>query len=203
MFTLPKLTYAYNALEPSIDAETMEIHHSKHHQGYADKLNKSLENHPKFLEKKIETLLSDLQKLPPEIKTTVQNNGGGYANHSLFWSILSPNAKKKPTGKLLEKINSTFGNFTKFKEEFSVTTASQFGSGWGWLIKNPQDNLEIITTANQNSPLSRGLTPLMTVDIWEHAYYLKYQNRRPDYLKAIWNVIDWEQVEKNLAKSEI
>jgi len=195
MFTLPKLTYAYNALEPSIDARTMEIHHSKHHQGYVNKLNKTLENHPELLEKKIENLLIDLKKLPTKIKIAVQNNGGGHANHSLFWSILSPDAKQEPRGKLLEKINSTFGSFAKFKKEFSAKTAGQFGSGWGWLVKTPSGKLEIMTTNNQDSPLSRGLIPLLTIDVWEHAYYLKYQNRRPDYLEAIWNVIDWEEVE--------
>lgn len=197
MFTLPKLNYKYNALEPSIDAQTMEVHHSKHHQGYTDKLNAALENHPELQEKKIEDLLSDLQELPAEIKTAVQNNGGGYANHALFWSILSPNAKKEPTGKLLEAIEETFGSFTEFKKEFSATTAGQFGSGWGWLVKTPAGKLKIMATSNQDSPLSEGLTPLLTVDVWEHAYYLKYQNRRPDYLTEIWNVIDWAEIEKN------
>jgi len=194
MFTLPKLNYEFSALEPTIDAKTMEIHYSKHHQAYIDKLNAALETHPELQSLSVEELLSDLNKLPSDIKGAVTNHGGGNYNHTLFWSILSPAPQAQPTGLLNEAIEKAFGSFTDFKTQFETATAGQFGSGWGWLVKDGEE-VKIVTTPNQNTPFSDGLTPLLGVDVWEHAYYLNYQNRRPDYLKAIWNVIDWKQVE--------
>lgn len=196
MHTLPKLNFEFAALEPTIDARTMEIHYTKHHQAYLDKLNAALEKYEDLQKLTAEELLSDLSKVPAEIRTAVINHGGGHANHSLFWSILSPKPQAEPTGKLLATINSTFGSLAEFKTQFETATAGQFGSGWGWLVKGPTETLKIVTTPNQNSPLSEGLTPILGVDVWEHAYYLNYQNRRPDYLKAIWQVIDWAAVEK-------
>ncbi len=194
MFTLPKLNYEFSALEPTIDAKTMEIHYSKHHQAYIDKLNAALENHPELQSQSVEELLSDLNKIPSDIKGAVTNHGGGHYNHTLFWSILSPTPQAQPTGLLNEAIERAFGSFAEFKTQFETATAGQFGSGWGWLVKEGED-VKIVTTPNQNTPLSDSLTPLLGVDVWEHAYYLNYQNRRPDYLKAIWQVIDWKQVE--------
>jgi Fe-Mn family superoxide dismutase len=200
MYTLPELNYNYADLEPVIDAQTMEIHHSKHHQGYVTKLNDGLQNHPELLEKDIHDLLTDFKNLPDDVKKTVRNNGGGHANHTLFWSILTPQKQEGPTGELLNKINSTFGSLEDFKKKFEETTAGQFGSGWGWLVQDKQGELQIISTANQDSPLMDGLHPVLGVDVWEHAYYLHYQNRRPEYLSSIWDVINWEQVGKNLKK---
>jgi len=194
MYTLPKLNFDYADLEPIIDARTMEIHHSKHHQGYVNKLNAGLENHPDLIKKDITELLKDFKNLPEEVKKAVRNNGGGHANHTLFWSILTPNKQAGPTGGLLKAIENSFGNFDQFKKEFETKTAGQFGSGWGWLIKNDDGKLEITTTANQDSPLMDGLSPILGIDVWEHAYYLNYQNRRPDYLSSIWDAINWEQV---------
>lgn len=199
MHTLPKLNFEFAALEPTIDARTMEIHYSKHHQAYLDKLNAALEKYEDLQKLTAEELLSDLAKVPAEIRPAVINHGGGHANHSLFWSILSPKPQAEPTGELLTAINSTFGSVADFKTQFETATAGQFGSGWGWLVKGPAETLKIVTTPNQNSPLSEGLTPILGVDVWEHAYYLNYQNRRPDYLKAIWQVIDWSAVEKRYA----
>lgn len=193
MFTLPKLNFEYSDLEPTIDAKTMDIHHSKHHQGYINKLNAALEEHPELLKKEINEILLNFKNLPDEIKKAVRNNGGGHSNHTLFWSILSPE-KSEPSGELLNAINDAFGSFIEFKKQFEEATAGQFGSGWGWLIKTENNDLKIVTTPNQDSPLMDNQTPIFGVDVWEHAYYLHYQNRRPDYLSSIWEVINWGKV---------
>ena len=193
MFTLPKLNFEYSDLEPTIDAQTMEIHHSKHHQGYINKLNAALEEHPELLKKEINEILLNFKNLPDDIKKAVRNNGGGHSNHTLFWSILSPE-KSEPSGALLKAINDTFGSFVDFKKQFEEATAAQFGSGWGWLVKTENNDLKIVTTPNQDSPLMDKQTPIFGVDVWEHAYYLHYQNRRPDYLTSIWDVISWDKV---------
>lgn len=192
-YKLPDLPYEHDALEPHIDKKTMEIHHGKHHQGYTNKVNAALEGH-KFSELPIEDVLSRINEVPEDIRQNVINNGGGYANHKLFWSILSPNGGGNPTGKLANAIKSKFGSFDKFKEEFSSTAAGQFGSGWGWLCVDDSGELKVISTPNQDSPLMNGLTPILGVDVWEHAYYLHYQNRRPDYISAFWNIVNWEKV---------
>jgi Fe-Mn family superoxide dismutase len=196
MFILPKIQYGYAALEPHIDAKTMEIHHTKHHQGYVDKLNAALQEHPELLEKPVEELVSQLHTLPESVMTAVQNNGGGHANHSLFWTILSPTPKTAPEGALADAITEKFGSLEDFKTEFASTAAAQFGSGWGWLVVTAEKKLSIISTPNQDSPLTQGKTPILGVDVWEHAYYLNYQNRRPDYLQAFWSVANWAAVEK-------
>src|SRR5215471_15222104 len=194
-YQLPKLPYAYDALEPHIDARTMEIHYTKHHQAYVDNLNKAVKGTD--LEKKtVEDLISDLKAVPENIRTAVRNNGGGHANHSFFWKIMGPKAGGEPKGKLGDDIKSAFGGFDQFKEKFADAGVKRFGSGWAWLIKKG-GKLEIISTANQDSPLMDGNTPILGVDVWEHAYYLNYQNRRPDYLKAWWNVVNWDAVAKN------
>lgn len=195
-YELPELPYEHDALEPSIDKRTMEIHHGKHHQGYTNKVNAALEGHP-FADLPIEEVLSRIEEVPEDIRQAVINNGGGYANHNLFWTVLSPNGGGEPSGELAEAIKEKYGSFDKFKEKFSSTAASQFGSGWGWLCVDDSGKLKVISTANQDSPYMHGLTPILGVDVWEHAYYLHYQNRRPDYLSAIWDVINWDQVEEN------
>lgn len=195
-FTLPKLAYAYDALEPYIDAQTMEIHHTKHHQGYTDKLNAALEGNAELAAQPIEEILKNLAAVPEGIHTAVRNNSGGYANHSLFWEIIGPNAGGVPGGELISAINQTFETFEKFKEQFSQTAASVFGSGWAWLAIDVDNQLKVISTPNQDSPLSQGMTPIAGLDVWEHAYYLKYQNRRPEYIEAFWNVINWSAVEQ-------
>lgn len=192
-YELPSLPYEHDALEPHIDKRTMEIHHGKHHQGYTNKVNAALEGH-KFADLPIEEVLSKITEVPEDIRQGVINNGGGYANHKLFWSILSPNGGGEPTGKLADAIKSEFDNFEKFKEEFSSTAAGQFGSGWGWLCVDDSGDLKVISTPNQDSPLMNGLTPILGVDVWEHAYYLHYQNRRPDYISAFWNIVNWDKV---------
>lgn len=197
MFELPELKYKYTDLEPYIDAQTMEIHYSKHHQGYVNNLNKALENHPELSDKSVEELLQELNSLPEDIQTAVRNNGGGHYNHSLFWNIMSPNPQTQPSDKLLEMINRDFGSIDKLKEEFNNAAAKRFGSGWAWLVQDG-GKLEVISTPNQDSPVSQGKNALMSVDVWEHAYYLKYQNKRGDYVSAWWNVLDWEAVENNL-----
>ncbi len=198
-FTLPKLPYAYDALEPVIDEKTMTIHHTKHHQGYVDKLNAALVDHHHLLHKSVEDLVSDLDKLPEAVRTAVRNNGGGHANHSLFWKCMKPvGGEVSINSNLAGVIESTFGSMDKLKEQFSTAGASQFGSGWAWLVAS-DGKLEVVATANQDSPLSMGKTPILGLDVWEHAYYLQYQNRRADYIDAWWKVVNWEQVAKNLA----
>jgi Fe-Mn family superoxide dismutase len=195
-FTLPALPYAPDALEPSIDKLTMEIHHGKHHAAYVTNLNKALESAPELATKSLDELLANnLAIVPDAIKTAVRNNGGGHANHSLFWTLLGPHAGGKPSGALAEAINSTFGSFDTLKEKLTAAGIGRFGSGWAWLIAH-NSKLEIISTPNQDSPVFEGKFPLLGIDVWEHAYYLKYQNRRPEYLAAIWNVVNWTEVEK-------
>mgnify|MGYP001388146301 CR=1 FL=1 len=199
-YTLPKLPYDYAALEPHIDAETMMIHHTKHHQAYIDKLLDALKQHPELLAKSPTELVSDLEAVPEDIRTAVRNHGGGHVNHSFFWKIMGPDKGGKPSGPLAAAIDDAFGDFDKFKEKFAAAGAGQFGSGWAWLVKG-DDGLEIVSTANQDSPLSSGKTPILGVDVWEHAYYLKYRNVRGDYLNAWWNVVDWDQAAKNFAEA--
>ncbi|MFC4388517.1 superoxide dismutase [Gracilibacillus marinus] len=192
-FTLPELPYAYDALEPHIDKETMNIHHTKHHNTYITKLNAALEGHSEFDGKSVEEILANLDAVPEEIRTAVRNNGGGHANHSLFWTLLSPNGGGAPKGELAEAIDSAFGSFDAFKEEFANAGANRFGSGWAWLVVD-NGQLAITSTPNQDTPISEGKTPILGLDVWEHAYYLKYQNKRPDYIQAFWNVVDWDKV---------
>lgn len=196
MFTLPKLPYAFDALEPHIDAGTMEIHYTKHHQTYTDKLNAALKNHEDLQKKDIRDLLANLDSLPEDIRTPVRNNGGGYLNHWVFWEIMSPDGGGEPTGDLADKIKKDFGDFESFKEKLVDAGVGQFGSGWAWLVLN-NGKLEVMSTPNQDNPISEGKEPILGVDVWEHAYYLKYQNRRPDYLEAWWNVVNWEGVSEH------
>lgn len=191
---LPELGYSYDALEPHIDARTMEIHHSKHHAAYTDKLNAAIEGNSELEDLPVDELLADLGALPEEIRTAIRNNGGGYANHTFFWTVMSPGGGSEPGGELAEAINSTFGSFDQFKEKFSAAAAGQFGSGWAWLVVDGTGVLKVYSTANQDSPLSEGDEPILCLDVWEHAYYLNYQNRRPGYIEAWWNVVDWDQV---------
>lgn len=193
-YSLPELSYAYDALEPHIDARTMEIHHSKHHNGYVTKVNAALEGTP-LADKPIEEVIADLGSVPADKKTAVQNNGGGHANHSLFWTILSGSGGGTPSGPLGEAIDSAFGSFDKFKEEFSKAAATRFGSGWAWLSVDG-GKLVVESTANQDNPLMEGRTPIAGLDVWEHAYYLNYQNKRPDYIEAFFSVVDWDAVSK-------
>ena len=194
-YELPKLPYEYDALEPHIDKETMNIHHTKHHNTYVTNLNNALEGHDDLSAKSVEELIANLDAVPEDIRTAVRNNGGGHANHSLFWTLLCPNGGGAPTGSLAEAIDSKFGSFDKFKEEFQKAGATRFGSGWAWLVVN-NGELEITSTPNQDNPLMDGKTPILGLDVWEHAYYLKYQNRRPDYMSAFWNVVKWDEVQK-------
>jgi Fe-Mn family superoxide dismutase len=194
MYTLPKLPYAYNALEPHIDAKTMEIHHTKHHQTYVDKLNAAVEKYPDLAAMPVEELLKSMDRVPEEVKTAVQNHGGGHANHSLWWTILGPQAGGKPEGEMMAAFESDFGSFEKFTEEFNMLATNRFGSGWAWLVVTPDTSLALTSTANQDSPLMQNLTPILGLDVWEHAYYLNYQNRRPEYIKAFWNVVNWAEV---------
>ncbi|MBA4537543.1 superoxide dismutase [Bacillus aquiflavi] len=195
-FTLPELPYDFHALAPHIDEETMKIHHGKHHNTYVANLNNALKPHPELTEKSLNDLLSNLEAVPESARTAVRNNGGGHANHSLFWTILSPNGGGEPTGELAEAINKKFGGFAQFKEEFAKAAATRFGSGWAWLVVN-NGELEVTSTPNQDTPIMEGKTPILGLDVWEHAYYLNYQNRRPDYINAFWNVVNWEEVAKN------
>jgi len=197
-YTLPELGYPYNSLEPHIDAQTMEIHHTKHHNTYVTKLNAAIEG-SNLGDQPIEALISDIPSLPQDKQTAVRNNGGGHANHSLFWTLLSASGGGEPTGAVKEAIESTFGGFDSFKEKFADAAAGRFGSGWAWLIVKPDGSLAITSTPNQDSPLMKGIaevegTPVLGLDVWEHAYYLNYQNRRPDYIAAFWNVVDWGKV---------
>ena len=193
-FELPPLPYAEDALEPHIDARTMSIHHDKHHAGYTNNLNAALEGHSALANKSIEALLGDLDSVPESIRTAVRNNGGGYANHSLFWSVMSPNGGGEPTGELAAAINSAFGSFAAFKEQFSKAAGSRFGSGWAWLYVDGSGNLAVGSTPNQDTTLMEGSTPMLGLALWEHAYYLNYQNRRPDYVEAFFNLINWKEV---------
>lgn len=198
-YELPALTYAYDALEPFIDKETMNIHHTKHHQTYVTKLNEALAAHAELQKKTVEDLVRDLGSVPDAIQTAVRNHGGGHANHSFFWKILKKDVK--PSGKIIEAINSTFGGQEQFKEKFTAAAAGVFGSGWAWLVASG-GKLEIMSTPNQDSPLTQGKTPIIGIDVWEHAYYLKYQNRRPEYIGAFFNVINWDEVNKMLASAK-
>lgn len=195
-FELPKLAYAYDALEPHIDARTMEIHYSKHHQAYTNNLNAALEKYPELADKMVGDLLKDLESVPEDIRAAVRNNGGGYKNHKIFWAIMSPDGGGEPTGALAEAINEAFGDFASFQEAFAKAAATQFGSGWAWLCKDDSGKLSVVGMPNQDNPMSIGLTPLMGIDVWEHAYYLNYQNRRPDYIAAWWNVVNWDEVSR-------
>lgn len=199
-FKLMDLPYPYDALEPHIDARTMEIHHTKHHQGYTNNLNAALDKYPELQNKSARELLENLDSLPEDIRTAVRNNGGGYKNHNIFWKVMSPNGGGNPSGNLAEAINKAFGSFESFKETFSKAAATRFGSGWAWLCKKSDGSLVVTSTPNQDSPFSEGLLPLMGVDVWEHAYYLNYQNRRGDYIAAFWNVVNWEEVEHRFEK---
>lgn len=195
-YKLPDLPYKYDALEPHIDERTMKIHHTKHHQGYTDKVNAALEGHP-FADLPIEEVLSRINEVPEGKRQAVINNGGGFANHKLFWKVLSPDGGGQPDGKLADDIKKTFGSFDDFKEKFSNASAGQFGSGWGWLCVDSSGGMKVVSTPNQDSPYMNGLTPILGLDVWEHAYYLNYQNRRPDYISAFWNVVNWDQVAQN------
>jgi superoxide dismutase, Fe-Mn family len=201
-FELAPLPYAEDALEPHIDARTMNIHHGKHHAAYTNNLNAALANYPDLAGKSIEALLGDLDSIPADIRTAVRNNGGGFANHNLFWNIMSPNGGGEPTGELAAAINATFGGFATFKEQFSKAAATRFGSGWAWLYVDGAGNLAVGSTPNQDTPLMEGNTPILGLDVWEHAYYLHYQNRRPDYVSAWWNVVDWDAVAANYAAAK-
>ncbi len=196
-YDLPKLPYSYDALEPHIDARTMEIHYSKHHAGYVSKLNAALEKHPDLQGQTVEDLIKGIDSVPEGIRTAVRNNGGGHANHSLFWTVMGPGGGGEPGGKLGDAIQSTFGDFATFKDQFSNAAATRFGSGWAWLVASGA-KLTVESTPNQDSPLMEGRTPILGLDVWEHAYYLKYQNKRPDYIAAWWNVINWDEVVKRL-----
>ncbi len=198
---LPALPYEFNALEPHIDEETMKIHHGKHHNTYVTKLNAALEGHADLQDKGINALVSNLDAVPENIRTAVRNNGGGHANHTMFWQMLSPNGGGAPKGEVADAINSKFGSFEKFQEEFAAAAAGRFGSGWAWLVVN-NGELEVTSTPNQDTPLTDGKTPVLGLDVWEHAYYLNYQNRRPDYISAFWNVVNWDEVEKRYQEAK-
>jgi Fe-Mn family superoxide dismutase len=192
---LPNLPYGFEALEPHIDAQTMQIHHGKHHAAYVNNLNAALDKHAELHRKSLDSLLAEINQVPEDIRTAVRNNGGGHANHSMFWTIMTPKGGGEPKGKLGDVIQKTFGDFARFKEQFAQAATTRFGSGWAWLAL-AKGKLEIYSTANQDNPLMDGKQPVMGLDVWEHAYYLKYQNRRPDYIAAWWNVVDWRAIEK-------
>ncbi|KAF0108276.1 MAG: Superoxide dismutase [Anaerolineaceae bacterium] len=194
-FQLTPLPYAYDALEPTIDAQTMTIHHDKHHAAYVNNLNAALEKHPELSGKSLEALLADLNAVPEDIRTAVKNHGGGVWNHDLFWQVMAPKAGGEPKGELAAAIDAAFGNFANFKAEFEKAAMGRFGSGWAWLVKKGS-GLAILSTANQDNPMSEGMTPLLTLDVWEHAYYLKYQNRRAEYVPAFWNLVNWDEVSR-------
>lgn len=199
-FSLPDLPYAYDALEPHIDARTMEIHHTKHHQAYVTKLNEAIAKHPGSQGKSIEEILRNIDGLPEAIRTAVRNNGGGHANHSLFWEIMGPDAGGEPGGSIGDAIRSAFGDFGSFRDKFKAAATGRFGSGWAWLVAG-SGGVELIDLPNQDSPLMEGRTPILGLDVWEHAYYLNYQNRRPDYVDAWWNVVNWSAVEERYTKA--
>ncbi|MDB5338958.1 MAG: Superoxide dismutase [Planctomycetaceae bacterium] len=199
-YTLPPLPYAYNALEPHIDAKTMEIHHTKHHQAYINNVNAALEKYPALAAKSVEDLVSDLASVPEDVRTVVRNNGGGHANHAFFWTAIGPGAGGEPTGPLGAAITSTFGTFAALKEQFGKAATTRFGSGWAWLSYDAKaGKLVVESTANQDTPLSEGRTPIIGLDVWEHAYYLNYQNRRPDYIAAFWSVVCWKKAGERYA----
>jgi superoxide dismutase, Fe-Mn family len=195
-FEVPPLPYDYNALEPHIDEETMHLHHDKHHAAYVNNLNAAIEKHPELQGKSAEELITDLNAVPEDIRTAVRNNGGGHVNHSMFWQIMGPNGGGQPTGTVADAINAAFGSFDTLKAQFNDAGAKRFGSGWAWLVKDGNGNLSVVSTANQDNPMSDGQTPILGNDVWEHAYYLKYQNRRPEYLNAWWNVVNWDEVNR-------
>ncbi len=199
---VPPLPYDYSALEPTIDTQTMHLHHDKHHLAYVTNLNAALEKAPELQGKSPEDLLRDLNSVPEAIRTAVRNNGGGHVNHSMFWKIMGPNAGGEPTGEIADAIKSTFGDFKTFKEKFNDAGVKQFGSGWAWLVKGADGKLAITSSPNQDSPLSQGQFPVLGNDVWEHAYYLKYQNRRADYLKEWWNVVNWTEVNRRLKEGK-
>jgi Fe-Mn family superoxide dismutase len=196
---LAPLSYPYDALEPHIDARTMEIHHSKHHATYVNNLNTALEGHAALKDKAVEELLADLNAVPEAVRTAVRNNGGGHANHTFFWTVMAPGAGGEPSGAVGKAIDKAFGGFAAFKDAFSKAAVTRFGSGWAWLVLDGSKELKVLASANQDSPFSEGLKPLLTVDVWEHAYYLKYQNRRADYVAAWWNVVNWAEVNRRFA----
>lgn len=198
-YQLAPLPYDYAALEPFIDRQTMELHHDKHHAAYVNNLNAALEKYPDLQHRSPEQLITDLNAVPEAIRATVRNNGGGHVNHTMFWESMAPNAGGEPTGAIAEAIQSTFGDFENFKRQFVEAGVKQFGSGWVWLVLNPENKLQIVTTPNQDNPISTGSQPLLGNDVWEHAYYLTYQNRRPDYLNAWWNVVNWAEVDRRFA----
>jgi Fe-Mn family superoxide dismutase len=200
-YSLPSLPYAYDALEPHVDKMTMEIHHTKHHQAYINNVNKALEGHPDLAAKPIDELMRGLAGVPEAVRTAVRNNGGGHSNHTLFWTIMGPNAGGAPAGELAAAIDGTFGSLDNFKTQFANAGATRFGSGWAWLCHD-KGKLVLESSANQDTPLSEGRTPILGLDVWEHAYYLKYQNRRPDYIAAWWNVVNWNEVAKRFAASK-
>ncbi len=195
-YTLPPLAYPYNALEPHIDARTMEIHHTKHHQAYINNVNNAIKGKADLESKSVEDLIANMNAIPEDIRNVVRNNGGGHANHTFFWTIIGPKAGGQPQGNVAAAINQAFGSFDAFKEKFAQAAATRFGSGWAWVSVSKAGQLEISSTPNQDSPLMEGKTPILGIDVWEHAYYLHYQNRRPDYVAAFWNVVNWQEVEK-------
>ena len=201
-YEVPPLPYAYNALEPHIDDATMHLHHDKHHAAYVAKLNAAVEKHPDLQKKTAEELIRNLSAIPEDIRGAVRNNGGGHVNHTMFWQIMGPNKGGNPTGAVAEAINKAFGSFDAFKEKFEAAGANQFGSGWAWLVRTKSGEFKVTSTGNQDNPMSNGEFPVLGNDVWEHAYYLKYQNRRPDYLKAWWNVVNWDEVNKRLAHAD-
>ena len=199
---VPALPYAYNALEPHIDEQTMHLHHDKHHAAYVAKLNGAIEKHPELGNKTAEELIRNLAALPEDVRGAIRNNGGGHVNHTMFWQLMGPKKGGNPTGAIADAINKTFGSFDAFKEKFEAAGVNQFGSGWAWLVKTKSGEFKITSTPNQDNPISNGEFPVFGNDVWEHAYYLKYQNRRPDYLKAWWNVVNWDEVNKRLAQAD-
>ena len=198
---LPPLTYDFSALEPHIDAQTMQIHHDKHHAAYVNNLNAALDKHSALSDRSLEDIIKELADVPEDIRTAVRNNGGGHINHSMFWKIMGPNGGGEPTGPIASAISETFGSFEEFKTQFNDAGVKRFGSGWVWLIKSKAGKLEITSTPNQDNPMMEGHYPILGNDVWEHAYYLKYQNRRPDYLSAWWNVVNWDEVNKRFQKA--
>nr|WP_227498708.1 superoxide dismutase [Synechococcus sp. PCC 7336] len=201
-FILPSLPYDYDALDTYIDTQTMMLHHDKHHAGYVRNLNAAIDKHPELKGKSVEELLRDLDSIPDDIRTTVRNNGGGHANHTMFWEIMTPNGQGQPTGAIARAIDDTFGDFGSFKQEFNAAGKGRFGSGWAWLVLTKDGELKITNTLNQDSPFLEGSYPVMGNDVWEHAYYLKYQNRRGDYLDAWWNVVNWEKVNERFEQAQ-